>query len=39
MVPHTIVLMPEFREAWEADDLSHLHGWDRHPQRKPAAAS
>jgi peroxiredoxin len=30
---------PGLREAWEADDLSQFHGYDRHPERKPAAAS
>ena len=29
---------PGLREAWEADDLSSFHGWDRHPERKPANA-
>ena len=27
---------PGLREAWEADDLSHFHGWDRRPEGKPA---
>jgi len=29
---------PGLREAWDADDLSHFHGWNREGRRKPAAA-
>jgi peroxiredoxin len=40
MIPHTIVLRhwdlsaPGLREAWDADELSAFHGYDRHPERK-----
>jgi peroxiredoxin len=27
---------PGLREAWDADDLSHFHGWNREGRRKPA---
>jgi peroxiredoxin len=29
---------PGMRAAWEADDLSRFHGFDRHPERKTAAS-
>jgi len=29
---------PGLREAWDADDLSHFHGWNRRGRRKPTAA-
>ena len=31
MIPHTLVLKPGLRQAWDAGDLSSFHGWDKRP--------
>ena len=36
MIPHTLVLKPGLREAWNAGDYSQFHGWTKKAEKAKA---